>query len=73
MCDECYKLHNRGRQDVTKTVKRYRVFSSSSQFNKQKTTRMYLLQQMRNHGIYMDPLLPYMKRFKEEKVLKGSE
>lgn len=73
MCDACYKAHNAGRQDASKTVKRYKVFSSSSQFNKQKTTRMYLLQQMRNHGIYMDPLLPYMKRFKEEKVLKGSE
>lgn len=73
LCNECYRVHTLGRQNVSKTVKRYKVFSSSAQFNKQKTTRMYLLQQMRNHEIYMDPLLPYMKRFKEEKVLKGSE
>lgn len=73
MCDDCYKAHNAGRQNASRTIKRYKVFSSSTQFNKQKTTRMYLLQQMRNHGIYMDPLIPYIKRFKEEKVLKGSE
>lgn len=73
LCSECAKRHYQGRANIERTPQRYRVFSTHTSFNKQKTTRMYLLQQMRIHGIYMDPLLPYTKRFKEEKILKGSE
>lgn len=73
LCSACYRVHKIGRTNVMKTVHNYRVFSSRDKFNKQKTTRLYLLQQMRNHNIYMDPLLPFIKRFKEGKVLKGSE
>lgn len=73
LCAECKKSHNFGRKDATKTVKRYRVFSTPLAFNRQKTTRLYLLQQMREHAIYMDPLLPFIKRFREGKILEGSE
>lgn len=72
LCSECMKLHYRGRQNSKKTVKRYKVFSTLQTFNKQKTTRVYLLQQMREHGIYMEPLLPFMKRFRETLILEGS-
>lgn len=72
LCSECMKIHYRGRQNSKKTVKRYKVFSTLQAFNKQKTTRVYLLQQMREHGIYMDPLLPFMKRFRETLILEGS-
>lgn len=73
LCGACYAAHTRGRLNAQKAVSRYKVFSTRNSFNKQKTTRLYLLEQMRLHDIYMEPLLPYLKRFREEKILPGSE
>lgn len=73
LCSDCLKTHYRGRVNSKKIVKRFKVFGDDAHFNKLKTTRMYLLQQMRNHGIYMDPLIPYIERFHEMKTLEGSE
>ena len=53
--------------------KRPRVFCLLERFNKYKTIRMYLLQQMRRYGVYIEPILPYIERFYETKTLKGSE
>ena len=51
---------------------RYRVFSNPQLFTKYKTIRMYLLSQMTEHEIWMEPLIPHMKRFFETRTLKGS-
>lgn len=72
MCGTCQRIHYIGRMDRAKQVKLYRVFCTEQKFNKLKTTRMFLIQQMREHKIYFDPLLPFMKRFKETKILEGS-
>ena len=74
MCSECYKAHQRARGNFKdKKASRYKVFCTQEYFNKQKTIRVYLLQQMRNHNVYMEPLYPFMKRFRETLTLKGSE
>lgn len=72
LCGTCRNLHYMGRNNTRKTPTRYKVFSTEQQFNKQKTTRVYLLQQMREHSIYMDPLIPFMTRFRETLILEGS-
>lgn len=73
MCSECHRYHQAGRGNFhEKKAVRYKVFSSPDNFNKQKTIRVYLLQQMRNHEVYMEPLYPYMKRFRETLTLEGS-
>jgi hypothetical protein len=69
MCNECLRLHYRGRISATKRVSRYRVFSTSGFFNKTKTIRIYLLNEMERHEIYMEPLQPFRKRFRETKKL----
>lgn len=73
LCSDCVHMHYAGRVNKEKQVKRYKVFSTQTFFNKSKTARMYLLQQMRIHDIYMDPLVPYLTRFKESGTLKGSD
>lgn len=73
LCKDCIKRHYTGRNNPNKTVWRYRVFSTHEFFNKSKTIRLYLIQQMRLHNIYMDPILPYMQRFRETKVLEGAD
>lgn len=72
LCAECFRKHYAGRTTKGKEIKRYKVFSSQLHFNKSKTTRMYLLEQMRIHQIYMEPLQPYMERFYETKRLEGA-
>lgn len=72
LCSSCRDAHYMGRNNSKKTPTRYRVFSTEGAFNKQKTTRVYLLQQMREHSIYMEPLIPFMQRFRETKILEGS-
>lgn len=72
LCGECMQRHYSGRNNPKKTPSRFKVFSTPQNFNKQKTTRVYLLQQMREHSIYMDPLYPFMKRFRETLTLEGS-
>lgn len=66
LCSDCMKRH------YTES-KHHVVFSSHLHFNKTKTTRMYLIQQMRRYDVYIDPIMPYMERFYETKTLKGSE
>jgi len=73
LCNECLKKHYAGRVDITKTVKRYKVFATNTQFQRAKTIRMYLLRQMEKHNLYMEPLTPYRKRFFETKTLKGAD
>lgn len=73
MCEECFKRHKAGRLGQVAKSKRYRIFSSQSQFQKTKTCRLYLLRQMELHGIYMDPLYEWRKRFFETKTLPGSD
>lgn len=73
LCKYCLDKHYRGRVDVTKTVRRFKVFSSQSQFQRTKTIRMYLLRQMEKHGMYIEPLEPYRKRFFEVKTLEGAD
>lgn len=65
MCSECYKQHNMGRTTKGKQIKRYKVFSSQSTFNKAKEIRVYLLNEMDKYDIYREPLMPYRKRFYE--------
>jgi hypothetical protein len=72
MCEECYRKHTMGRLDVTKESTRYKIFSTHSSFQKTKTIRMYLMAQMQNHDLYMEPLEPWRKRFFETKLLEGS-
>ena len=72
LCGECINSHYRGRKDMTGATHRYRVFSKPDLFTKYKTIRMYLLAQMEYYNVWMDPLLPYRKRFLETKTLKGS-
>ena len=72
LCGDCMRQHYAGRTTKGKKVRRYKVFSTPSQFNKAKTTRMYLLEQMRIYGIYMEPLIPFMERFYETKTLEGA-
>lgn len=72
MCESCYKIHMHGRSKK-EGVHRYKVFSTKESFNKLKTTRMYLAQQMVRHNVYMEPIIPFRKRFFETKVLEGSE
>lgn len=73
MCASCFKQHNAGRLGQVEKSKRYRIFSSPSQFQKTKTIRLYLLRQMELHKIYMDPLYEWRKRFFETKILPGSD
>lgn len=72
MCEECFRKHTMGRLDVTKESARYKIFSTHHSFQKTKTIRMYLMAQMETHGIYMDPLQPWRKRFFETMILPGS-
>jgi len=73
MCDDCLHRHYAGRVTKNKEIYRYKIFSTPEFFNKTKTARMYLLQQMRIHELYMDPIQPFIVRFKETKILRGSE
>lgn len=73
LCDSCIDKHYRGRTATGKPVTREIIFASHEHFNKTKTLRMYLIQQMRKHEIYIDPLISHMKRFYETSTLKGSE
>lgn len=74
MCCDCASIHNRARlPGANGKIARNRIFATHEEFNKEKTIRLYLLTQMRKYEIYMDPILPYMKRFREEKILAGSE
>lgn len=72
LCGECLNNHYRGRSTLVGATHRYRVFSNPQLFTKYKTIRMYLLSQMAEHGIWMEPLIPHMKRFLETRTLKGS-
>lgn len=69
LCGECNTKHNFARNNIEKRVSRYKVFSTHEAFNKHKTTRLYLINQMRKHDVYMEPILPYMSRFLETKQL----
>lgn len=73
LCDECMNTHYRGRLDISKKTVRFKVFSTHTMFQKTKTIRLYLLHEMEKHGIYMEPLAPWRKRFFETKVLPGSD
>ncbi len=73
LCSACFRKHYAGRVTAGKKVRRYRVFSSPGFFNKTKTIRLYLLNEMKKQDIYMEPLGPYRKRFFETKILEGSE
>lgn len=73
MCDACMEAHYRGKTDISKKVYNCKVFSTHEKFQKTKTIRMYLLNEMQKHGIYMEPLDQWRKRFFETKVLPGSE
>lgn len=72
MCTACYATHRLGRLGKVKVTKRYRIFSSPSAFQRTKTIRMYLMQQMDLHNIDTQLLLPYRQRFFETKTLEGS-
>lgn len=72
LCEDCYTKHYRGRLDITKPSRHYKVFSTHNQFQKMKTVRMYLLAKMEEHNLWMEPLLPWRKRFFETKLLEGS-
>lgn len=71
MCAACAKAHYRGRVSSNRKVSRYKVFSTPMYFNKTKTIRIYLMNEMIRHGIYIEPLLPFRKRFRETKKLPG--
>lgn len=74
LCSRCFASHYAGRNAKGKEVKRYKIFSTSySSFNRQKTTRMYLLRQMEKHGLYVEPLKPFRVRFYETKILEGAD
>lgn len=73
LCEACQKKHYAGRLDVTNKIARFKVFSTHELFQKTKTIRLYLLHQMETHNVYMDPLIPWRKRFFETKILSGSE
>lgn len=69
LCSECLKKHYYGRVTANRTVKRYKVFSTAGHFNKTKTVRMYLLGEMEDHKIYMEPLQEFRRRFHEMRRL----
>ena len=73
LCESCMSAFYRGKLDVTKVCHNYKIFSTNSKFQKTKTIRMYLLAQMEEHNIYMDPLTEFRKRFFETKTLEGSK
>lgn len=73
LCNKCLSKHYAGRVTRGKQIYRYRIFSTYGFFNKSKTIRMYLLHEMEEHNIYMEPLEPFRRRFFETKVLEGSE
>lgn len=60
------------RKSPEKAPKRYKVFSSSSMFQKTKTIRLFLLAQMEMYNVYIDNLAPYRQRFFEKKILPHS-
>lgn len=72
LCEDCYTKHYRGRLDISKPSRHYKVFSTHKQFQKMKTIRMYLLTKMEEHDLWMEPLLQWRKRFFETKTLDGS-
>lgn len=72
LCGDCVESHYKGRSKMTGATHRYRVFSVPQLFSKYKTIRLYLLAQMAYHKIWMEPLVPWRKRFLETKTLKGS-
>lgn len=74
LCGDCAKRYKQvgKRSDPTKAPRLYRVFSSRTYFQKTKTIRLFLLAQMEYHGIYMDNLAEYRKRFFERQILKHS-
>lgn len=72
LCSDCIHRHYAGREKMTGATHRYKVFSNPQVFTKYKTIRMYLLSQMAEHNVWMDPLIPHMKRFFETKTLAGS-
>lgn len=65
LCSSCMSAHYAGRVTKGKEIRRYKVFSSPSFFQKTKEIRVYLLNEMDKHGIYCEPLLQYRKRFFE--------
>ena len=73
LCAACLAKHYAGRMTTDKQIKRYKVFSTNTFFNKSKTIRLYLLHQMEKHNVYMEPLEPYRKRFFETMTLEGSD
>ena len=73
LCAKCRDNHYLARRKPNSAeMKRYKIFCSIDHFNKMKTTRMYLLQQMKYYNLYVDPLIPYMQRFREAGTLEGS-
>lgn len=72
MCESCYTKHYRGRLDITKPSRYYKIFSTHNQFQKMKTVRLYLLTKMEEHNLWMEPLTQWRKRFFETKTLEGS-
>lgn len=73
LCSVCLSKHYAGRVTKGKEVRRYKIFASHSYFNRSKTIRMYLLHEMEVHGIYMQPLEAFRKRFFEAGILEGSQ
>lgn len=69
LCSDCLRAHYAGRVTSGKKVRRYKVFSSSSTFQKAKEIRVFLLNEMDKYGVYTEPLLPFRKRFFELKEI----
>lgn len=72
LCEDCFTKHYKGRLDITKPSRHYKIFSTHAQFQKMKTVRLYLMQKMIEHNVWMEPLFPWRNRFFETKVLDGS-
>lgn len=74
LCKTCADKYKRIgiRKTPEKAPRLYHVFSTNTYFQRTKTIRLYLLAQMELHGIWMDNLEEYRKRFLETKVLKYS-
>lgn len=73
LCSKCMQSHYMSRNNPrAKTVARFKVFCSIEKFNKLKTTRMFLIEQMRHYNLYIEPMIPYMQRFREAGTLEGS-
>lgn len=70
LCSACMKQHYAGRTTKGKTVRRYKVFSTNTFFQKSKEIRLYLLNEMDKYGIYNEPLAPFRKRFFETKKIE---